>query len=174
MSKETMRPFSRRLALSALLFYLSTVSLLLAKPELGTATISASHMIDNRAKNITLFRGDFNYQNDTLKLTADEAQAQQKGKQLERLQLEGSARFEHRTPQGEQVNATADKIDYLIAQQQIIMSGNVIIDQANRQIKGETITYDIEQGLVSSNTHSTQSSSRVKLTLSPTIPTIQH
>jgi len=46
----------------------------------------------------------------------------------------------------QQVQATADQVQYFIEDQRIVMSGNVQIQQEDNSLQGETVTYLLDEG----------------------------
>jgi lipopolysaccharide export system protein LptA len=88
--------------------------------------------------NVTISQG-------TLRIEADAATVSRKAGEVVRVVFEGKpARLQQESEQGELMRAQGNRIDYDVGAESVVLSGNVVVDQAGDDLRGERITYDLK------------------------------
>ena len=83
----------------------------------------------------------------TLKVSADHAEIRQSGGEIHEVTLTGKpARLYQVADNGEPTNATAQRIVYTLSTESMVLTGGVVITQPRGNMRGETVTYDINTG----------------------------
>ena len=83
----------------------------------------------------------------TMKVNADHAEIHQQAGDIREVVLTGApARLYQVADNGDPTNATAQRIVYTIAKDVMVLTGDVVITQPRGNMRGETVTYDINTG----------------------------
>jgi lipopolysaccharide export system protein LptA len=81
----------------------------------------------------------------TLKIQADAATVSRKAGEVVRVVFEGKpAQLQQESETGELMKAQGNRIDYDVSAESVVLSGNVVVDQAGDDLRGERITYDLK------------------------------
>ncbi len=124
------------------------------------------------AKGISIYRGKVIIKQGTLHLTADTVTIYNKGKSISRLVAVGNpAHYKQQQKDNESLtHAFGKKIEYLLANERIIITDNARLEQEQNSFAGDRIDYDIKQKIVnaySDNKSSQGKPSRVEMVIQP-------
>ena len=146
-------PADRRHAPACLLAVL--LSALVAAPVAAKSTDRQQPM-DVRADrssalleddSVSTLDGDVEITQGTLKVNADHAEIRQAGGEIHEVVLTGApARLHQVADNGEPTNASAARIVYTVSKESMVLTGDVVITQPRGNMRGETVTYDINTG----------------------------
>jgi lipopolysaccharide export system protein LptA len=100
----------------------------------------------------------------SLKIESDQAVVTRVNGDVTKVTLLGnSARMQQTNDNGDVMKASARKIVYLIASEQIHLDGGVTIEQARGSMRGESIRYDLKTGRLSGGS----AGGRIQMRLNP-------
>jgi lipopolysaccharide export system protein LptA len=110
--------------------------------------IDAAGMVSNVNEGNATLTGNVRIVQGTLKVTADKAVVTQNDKQeVSRAILTGApARLSEDLEDGGRLDGQATQIDYDMAGQRVVLTGNAVVAQPQGELRGERITYDLETG----------------------------
>ncbi len=129
---------------------------------LACATAMASEPIDIEAdqaefdqrSGTSFFQGDVRLQRGTLSITADKITLYRVNKRLERTVAEGHpARYSQKTPQGGEIRAEAEKIEYFATKEELHMTGKARLWHDKNRFSGERIIYHIRSDKVQADSN---------------------
>lgn len=131
--------------------------------------IEADQLEGNEQEQVTRLDGDVFLRQGTLNIRADSAVLHGPVKSLQRLEVEGnpatlSQELEERDGT---LHAEARHIDYDLVERRLVLSGNAVVDQANRRLTGERILYDLEADRVIGESDSEPDGERVRIRIDP-------
>ena len=131
--------------------------------------IEADQLEGNEQKQITRLNGDVFLRQGTLNIRADSAVLHGSVRSLERLVVEGSPATLNQELEERQgrLHAEARRIDYDLVSRQIVLSGNAVVDQANRRLTGERILYDLASDRVVGESDRQPEGERVRIRIEP-------
>lgn len=134
---------------------LPIVLLLAAAPALGKST-DRNQPMDLTADrtdallgddSVSTLEGNVRIRQGSLEVDADRAEVHQVGGDPNRVVLTGSpAKLRQVSDEGEPTEATANRIVYVMADETMVLTGNVVITQPRGTLRGESIRYDINTG----------------------------
>jgi lipopolysaccharide export system protein LptA len=128
--------------------------------------IQAGHQsgtIDDREP--TIFSGGVKIDQGTLHIDADRAVVTLKGSEPVHAVLTGSqAMLKQQMDNGTQMTATADRIDYDISGDVLVLTGNYTVTTQRGSTSGQRLTYNLKSGQVDSGG---QDGGRVKMRILP-------
>ena len=125
-----------------------------------TTVAAASEPIDIEAdqaefderSGTSFFLGDVRLQRGTLSITADKITLYRANKRLDRTVAEGHpARYSQKNPQGGEIRAEAEKIEYFAAKEELHMTGKARLWHDKNSFSGERIIYHIRTDKVQAN-----------------------
>lgn len=147
-----MRCLIRKVNRLALLATVLTAQLAMALPSDRAEVLifEANSVTANEADELTTLTGDVLLQQGTLEITAAVARLYGPVAALERLVVEGNPASLQQQIEAEPglLTATAERIEYHLDTRTIELTGNAEVDQGNRHLSGEHITYDLVSGRV--------------------------
>ncbi|WP_374604844.1 lipopolysaccharide transport periplasmic protein LptA [Arenimonas sp.] len=96
---------------------------------------------------VSTLEGNVRIRQGTLEVDAARAEVHRAGGDPNRIVLTGEpARLRQVSDTGEPMEATASRIVYMLADESMMLTGNVVITQVRGTLRGETIKYDINTG----------------------------
>ncbi|MAL04065.1 MAG: lipopolysaccharide transport periplasmic protein LptA [Arenimonas sp.] len=145
-------------------------ALVLAPPALARSTdrnqpmdLSADRtdaMLGDNA--VSTLEGNVRIRQGSLEVDADRAEVHQVGGDPNRVVLTGSpATLRQVSDQGEPTEATANRIVYMLVDESMMLTGNVVITQPRGTLRGETISYDINTGRLNGGNDGARVSMRI-------------
>ncbi len=124
------------------LFLLTLTSVVAAASE--PIDIEADQAEFDERNGTSFFLGDVRLQRGTLSITADKITLYRVNKRLERTVAEGHpARYSQKTPQGGEMRAEAEKIEYFAGKEELHMTGKARLWHDKNSFSGERIIYNI-------------------------------
>jgi lipopolysaccharide export system protein LptA len=154
-----------RIALALLLCALAAGNALARKSDRGkpmdvTADHSDTSLADDSVSTLT---GNVVVTQGTMVIHADKAVINRKGGDISRAVLTGApVSLKQDDENGEPMTATSTKVDYDLATNIAVFTGNAIIDQPARgQMHGEKIVYNVDSGNVTSGGDGTRVSMHI-------------
>jgi|GEM_PF-3472914 len=148
-------PSKRHLTLIYIFFALSIAlnsSLIYAadKSKAQILDIQSQYLLLDEKKGISTYKGKVLLQKDTLIIKADEMTLYYTGEKLDKVIITGSPADVRHAPDNEaKVHSQAKKMEYLIQEDKLTLSGQAFVNQGNRHFSGETIEYDTRQRIIS-------------------------
>ncbi|MBS7456738.1 lipopolysaccharide transport periplasmic protein LptA [Coralloluteibacterium stylophorae] len=110
------------------------------------------------------FSGDVRMDQGTLRVRADDAVGTLRDGEIVRVVLTGApARLQQEDDQGQPMDARAARIDYDLATDTAVLTGDVEIEQPRGNLRGERVVYDIATGRVRAG----QEGGRVRMVIQP-------
>ena len=151
-------------ALLISLFLAAPAALALETDREQTMQIDADHADGSAATGTTLLTGNVRIDQGSLSIRADRAEVEQKDGDIQRVNLSGApAHLEQDIDQQGRLKADADRIEYLLAEQKVVLSGNVRIERPRGVMTGTRIVYQLDTGEMSAG----EAGSRVHMTIAP-------
>jgi lipopolysaccharide export system protein LptA len=115
-----------------------------------TLHIQSQYLLLDEKKGISTYKGNVLLQKDTLVIKADAMTLYYIGEKLDKVIILGSPADVRHAPDNEaKVHSQANKMEYLINQDKLTLSGQAFVTQGNRHFSGETIEYDARQRIIS-------------------------
>ena len=115
-----------------------------------TLHIQSQYLLLDEKKGISTYKGNVLLQKDTLVIKADAMTLYYNGEKLDKVIILGSPADVRHAPDNEaKVHSQANKMEYLINQDKLTLSGQAFVTQGNRHFSGETIEYDTRQRIIS-------------------------
>ncbi len=142
----TPRCASRCTALAALLLSLPAAALQSDRQK--PMDIAADRIESSTADGIATLDGNVRITQGTLEVEAAKAVVHQgEDRQVRKAQLTGGpARLQQDLDDGGRMVARARQIDYDLASETVVLTGDVVIDQPHGELRGEKVTYEIATG----------------------------
>lgn len=92
-------------------------------------------------------QGNVRIRQGSLEVDADKAVIHRKAGDIDRIVLTGNpASLRQVSDTGEPMAATAREIVYTLSSEIMVLTGNVVVEQARGNLRGETIKYDLTTG----------------------------
>lgn len=129
--------------------------------------IKAQYLLLDDNKGISKYKGDVLFTKGTLVIKADTVTLFYKNKILIRALITGApADLKHHPINEEKVHSQANKMEFFVNEDRVILKGNAFVDQGSRYFSGEYIEYDARQGIItaSSNKNKPHSTKTLKNT----------
>lgn len=112
------------------------------------------------------FSGDVAITQGTLRIAAGKMVISRKAGDVARVVFEGQpASMQQENDNGAQMRAQANKIEYDVTAETVVLIGNVHVDQAGDELRGQRITYDLKNGRM--NAAGGSGDGRIRMTLQP-------
>ncbi len=104
----------------------------------------------------------------TLRITAASATISRAKGDIKRVLLEGApATMQQDNDEGVTMRANANRIDYDVSAESVVLTGNVAVDQGADTLRGERITYDLKNGRLNASGQGTGAGGRIRMTIQP-------
>ena len=157
-----------------LLLSLSLPTLALPEDSQQPIKISADSAIRDEKQGTTIYQGNVDMTQGTLRIQADKITIYANANTIETIIAIGQpARFRQQPePDKGDVVANANTIEYRVAQEIMTLTSNAAINQDGASISGDSIKYDIAAGRIEAgkSESGTGDSGRVNVVLPPTAP----
>lgn len=96
---------------------------------------------------VSTLEGNVRIRQGTLEVDAARAEVHRAGGDINRIVLTGSpTHLRQVSDAGEPMDAQANRVVYLLADESMMLTGNVVITQPRGNLRGETVKYDINTG----------------------------
>jgi lipopolysaccharide export system protein LptA len=104
----------------------------------------------------------------TLRIAASSATISRAKGDIKRVVLEGApATMQQDNDEGVTMRANANRIDYDVSAESVVLTGNVAVDQGADTLRGERITYDLKNGRLNASGQGTGAAGRIRMTIQP-------
>lgn len=111
--------------------------------------IKAQHLMLNEKSGISKYKGNVLLSKDSLIIKADTVTLYYKNKELFKALITGSPADVHHQPDNEEkVHSQANKMEFFVNEDRLVLKGNAFVDQGNRHFSGEYIEYDTRQRII--------------------------
>jgi lipopolysaccharide export system protein LptA len=160
-------PDARRF-LALALFAVATPALALKSDRDKPMDVNADRFESNVKAGASVLTGNVRIVQGTLQIESERAEVHQDEAQqkVTRAVLNGEpARLEQDLDDGGHMVARARQIDYDLAKETVVLTGNVIVEQPRGELRGEKVTYEIATGRLTGSGEG--AASRVQMRLNP-------
>jgi len=160
------RPDARLIALALLLA--AGPALALKSDREKPMDVNADTFESNVKDGAAVLTGNVRITQGTMKIESARAEVHQDKatQKVTRATLDGEpARLEQDLDDGCHLVARAKRIDYDLASETVVLTGNVIVEQPRGELRGEKVTYEIATGKLTGSGEGT--ASRVQMRLNP-------
>lgn len=114
--------------------------------------IKAQYLLLDESKGISKYKGNVVFTKGTLVIQADAITLYSDGGKLSKAIITGSpADVQHQPENEEKVHSQANKMQYIMATEQLTLTGNAFVDQGEQHFSGNIIKYDTRQRLVTAS-----------------------
>lgn len=114
--------------------------------------IQARYLLLDDNQGISTYEGNVVFTKGTLVIKADTMTLYYDGEKLSKVLILGSpADVRHQPDNEAQVHSQAKKMEYLLAEDKLTLTGQAFVTQGSRHFSGETIEYDTRQRIVSAS-----------------------
>lgn len=114
-----------------------------------TLDIKAQYLLLNEKNGISKYKGNVLLSKDSLIIKADTVTLYYKNKELTKALIIGSpADVQHKPDNEEKVHSQANKMEFFVREDRLVLKGNAFVDQGNRHFSGEYIEYDTRQRII--------------------------
>lgn len=150
---------------------LLVVSALLAAPVLAAKTdreqpmqVGANQSQTSEKTGITVLSGDVRIDQGSLMIRADRGEIEQKDGEVSRVVFDGApVHLEQDIDQQGRLKADAKRIEYLLSEQKVVMTGGVRIERPRGVLTGERVVYHLDSGEMAAG----EPGGRVNMTIAP-------
>lgn len=148
-----------------------SMTLLVAAPVFAAKTdreqpmqVGADHSQTSEKTGITVLSGDVRIDQGTLSIRADRGEFEQKEGEVSRVILDGTpVHLEQDIDQQGRLKADARRIEYLLSEQKVVMTGGVRIERPRGLLTGERVIYHLDSGEMEAG----EPGGRVNMTIAP-------
>ena len=142
--------------------------------------ISSKTLLLDENKGISEYKGNVLFKQNTLRISADTISLYYKDNKLVKALITGSPADVEQHPDNEaKVHSQAEKMEYYVDENRLVLTGNAFVTQGSRHFSGKHIVYDTRQGTLTADsksdsketlnsTKSTQPNERVHVIIGPT------
>jgi lipopolysaccharide export system protein LptA len=155
-------------ALSAALF-LSLSQLALSLPDDRKKAINLSSDRAVYERNQGIYIGNVNMSQGSLKIRADKLTIVESDRKVQKVIAEGTPAYFEQQPRADEgvVIASAQRIEYSLQQEEILLQKNASITHQGSKISGDRVVYSGRKQTVVADGGSNEKDNRVKMTLQP-------
>lgn len=126
--------------------------------------VGADNAKSNVESGTTLLTGNVKIDQGTLSIRADRAEVEQKDEDIQRVILDGApVHLEQDIDHQGRLKADANRVEYLLADQKVVLTGNVRIERPRGVMTGERVVYNLDTGEMDAG----QQGSRINMTIAP-------
>ena len=157
-----------KVALATALF-LTISSATLSLPDDRKQAINLSSDRAIYENNQGVYIGNVSMDQGSLKIRADKLTIIESNRKVEKVIAEGSPAYFEQQPRAEEgvVIASAQRIEYSLAQEEILLQKNASITHQGSKISGDRVVYSGRKQMVIADGGTTEKENRVKMTLQP-------
>ncbi|AMO69482.1 lipopolysaccharide transport periplasmic protein LptA [gamma proteobacterium BDW918] len=153
----------------AITLTLSVCSTALSLPDDRKQAINLSSDRAIYENNQGVYIGNVNMNQGSLKIRADKLTIIESNRKVEKVIAEGSPAYFEQQPRAKEgvVIASAQRIEYSLAQEEILLQKNASITHQGSKISGDRVVYSGRKQMVVADGGTTEKENRVKMTLQP-------
>lgn len=152
---------------AALLLSVSQYSLSLPDDRKQAINLSSDRAVYE--KNQGIYIGNVNMSQGSLKIRADKLTIVESDRKVEKVIAEGTPAYFEQQPRADEgvVIATAQRIEYSLQEEEILLQRNASITHQGSKISGDRVVYSGRKQMVVADGGSNDKENRVKMTLQP-------
>lgn len=114
-----------------------------------TLDIKAHYLLLDENKGISKYKGNVVLSKDTLIIKADNVTLYYKNQELVKALITGApADVQHQPDNEAKVHSQANKMEFFVKEDRLVLKGKAFVDQGNRHFSGEYIEYDTRQRII--------------------------
>jgi lipopolysaccharide export system protein LptA len=154
-------------ALSAALLLTSQLALSLPDDRKQAINLSSDRAVYE--KNQGIYIGNVNMSQGSLKIRADKLTIVESDRKVDKVIAEGTPAYFEQQPRAEEgvVIASAQRIEYSLQQEEILLQRNASITHQGSKISGDRVVYSGRKQMVVADGGTNEKDNRVKMTLQP-------
>ncbi|RMG35809.1 MAG: lipopolysaccharide transport periplasmic protein LptA [Gammaproteobacteria bacterium] len=153
--------------LMALLLLSNPLALALSSDKDQPVELAADSVDLDEAKQVSVYKGDVDLRQGSMRLRADQVTVQHQGRKPDRLIAVGRpVRFEQRTGKGKKVKARARRAEYEVNSEVLTLIGDAVLTQDGDTLKSDRIVYDRVRHKVKAGA-AAKGKKRVRITIQP-------
>lgn len=162
---------SRSASIIALWLMASATAMALPDDREKTISIESNSAERNEKTGLTVYRGNVIISQGSILIEADEITLHYQGKKISRIECTGTPASYQQIPEaeGQPMIARAENIDYLLAEDQIILKRNAELSRNGTIIKGDSIDYDIKNETWKAKGNDLGEQKRIQLVIPPSV-----
>ena len=116
--------------------------------------IKAQYLLLDEKKGISKYKGNVLFTKGTLVIKADTVTLFYKNKKLTKAFITGSpADLQHQPSNEEKVHSQANKMEFFVNEDRLVLKGEAFVDQGSRHFSGEYIEYDTRQRIITASSN---------------------
>ena len=164
-----------RLAAQLMLFALSLstafVAVALPDDRKQTISIESDSAERNEKTGLTVYSGNVIISQGSILIEADQITLHYQGSKISRIECQGTPASYQQQPQaqGPMLVARAEHIDYLLADDQIVLQRNAVLSRNGTIIRGDSINYDIKNETWKAKGNDLGEQKRIQLVIPPSV-----
>ena len=150
---------------------LSAAAVALPDDREKTISIESDSAERNEKTGLTVYSGNVIISQGSILIEADQITLHYQGSKISRIECTGTPASYQQKPQfeGAMLVARAEHIDYLLADDQIILKRNAVLSRNGTIIKGDSIDYDIKKETWKAKGNDLGEQKRIQLVIPPSV-----
>ncbi len=162
---------SRSASLLVLCLFVSAAAAALSDDREKTISIESDSAERNETTGLTVYRGNVIISQGSILIEADQITLHYQDNKVSRIECTGKPASYQQKPQagGAIMIARAEHIDYLLADNQIVLKRNAVLSRNGTIIKGDSIDYDIKNETWKAKGNNLGEQKRIQLVIPPSV-----
>lgn len=162
---------SAPLILTIISLFFSATALALPDDRKRAISIESDSAERNQNTGLTIYSGNVIISQGSILIEADQITLHYQGSKISRIECTGTPASYQQQPQadGPMLVARAEHIDYLLADDQIILKRNAILSRNGTTIRGDSIDYDIKNETWKAKGDNLGEQKRIQLVIPPSV-----
>ncbi|MGB0449017.1 MAG: lipopolysaccharide transport periplasmic protein LptA [Porticoccaceae bacterium] len=150
---------------------LSAAAVALPDDREKTISIESDSAERNEKTGLTVYQGNVIISQGSILIEADKITLHYQGSKISRIECTGTPASYQQKPQAEgaMLVARAEHIDYLLADNQIVLKRNAVLSRNGTIIKGDSIDYDIKNETWKAKGNDLGEQKRIQLVILPSV-----
>ena len=151
--------------------FLSAAAVALPDDREKTISIESDSAERNEKTGLTVYSGNVIISQGSILIEADQITLHYQGSKISRIECTGTPASYQQKPQAEgaMLVARAEHIDYLLADDQIILKRNAVLSRNGTIIKGDSIDYDLKNETWKAKGNDLGEQKRIQLVIPPSV-----
>jgi lipopolysaccharide export system protein LptA len=162
---------SAALILTIISLFFSAAALALPDDRKRAISIESDSAERNQNTGLTIYSGNVIISQGSILIEADQITLHYQGSKISRIECTGTPASYQQQPlaDGPMLVARAEHIDYLLADDQIILKRNAILSRNGTTIRGDSIDYDIKNETWKAKGDNLGEQKRIQLVIPPSV-----
>ena len=151
--------------------FVSIVALALPDDRQQTISIESDSAERNQKTGLTVYSGNVIISQGSILIEADEITLHYQGSKISRIECTGTPASYQQKPQteGAMLVARAEHINYLLADDKIILKRNAVLSRNGTIVKGDSIDYDMKNETWKAKGNDLGEQKRIQLVIPPSV-----